>query len=125
MPSSSCGQRKVCMSAVRALRERLGDSGMAGLEEVINNAGKQWKDDVLAVAAERFDKRLAEEIGALRVDLAKEFGSVRVEMAKEFAAVRSEIGVLRFDLVKWCFVFWIGQVATMTAIVGFLLRTFR
>ena len=91
---------------------------------------------MLAVAAERFDKRLTEEIGALRVDLAKEFGSARVEMAKvlaavrgemakEFAAVRSEMGGLRFDLVKWCFVFWIGQVATMTAIVGFLLRTIR
>ena len=124
------------MSAVRALRERLGNDGMSGLDEVINDAGKRWKDDVLAVAAERFDKRLAEEIGALRVDLAKEFGSVRVDMgairadmAKEFGTFRAEmakdIGRVESNVLKWAFLFWIGQVAAMTAVGSFLIRSWR
>jgi hypothetical protein len=98
---------------------------MAGLEEVVNDAGKRWRDDVLIVAAERFERRLSAEIGALRVDMAKEFASVRTDTAKEFAAVRTEMAALRFDLLKWCFAFWIAQVATITAIGSFLIRLMR
>src|SRR6185312_6152066 len=110
---------------------------------------RQWKDDVLAVAGERFERRLAEEIGALRIDMAKEFAAVRVDMAKEFAAVRSEmatqfagvrsemaaefsnvrretaVGLAQShaDLLKWSFLFWVGQVAAMGAMMAFLLNS--
>ena len=124
MPSSSSVRERSVMS-VRALRERLGDNGIAGLEEVIDDAGTRWKDNVLEITAERFERRLAEEMAAMRVDLAKEFAALRTDMAKEFAAVRGEMGTLRFDLVKWCFVFWIGQVAGITAVIAFLFRNTR
>ncbi len=150
MASSSSGRKGVtAMSAVRALREKLGDDGMAELQMVVNNAGRQWKDDVLAVAGERFERRLVEEIGALRIDMAKEFAAVRVDMAKEFAAVRSEmatqfagvrgemaaefanvrretaVGLAQSHahLLKWSFLFWVGQVAAMGAMMAFLLNS--
>ncbi|RPI49747.1 MAG: hypothetical protein EHM55_23035 [Acidobacteria bacterium] len=100
------------MSAVRALRQTLGEDAMAGLQIVINDEGRKWKDDVLVIAGERFEKRLAEEIGALRVDMAKEFATVRVDMAD-----------LRLEILKWSFVFWIGQFAAVSAMMAFLLRT--
>ena len=102
--------------SVRALRERLGNEGMLGLHIVIDEKGRQWKEDVLGIAGERFERRLAEEIGALRVDMAREFASVRVDMAKEFAETRA-------SLLKWSFLFWIGQFAAVTAMMAFLLRT--
>ncbi len=102
--------------SVRALRERLGNEGMAGLHIVIDDKGGQWKDDVLAITGERFEARLAQEFGALRVDMAKEFASVRVDMAKEFAETRA-------SLMKWSFLFWIGQFAAVSAMMTFLLRT--
>ena len=71
---------------------------------------------MLTLAGERFERRLAEEIGALRVDMAKEFASLRVEMAKEFAETR-------VGLLKWSFVFWIGQFAAISAMMALLLRT--
>jgi hypothetical protein len=88
---------------------------------------------VLAIAAERFNHRLGEEIGALRLDMAKEFAAVRVETAKEFAAVRGEMAkefaAMRVDLaakevnlVRWSFLFWVGQLAAMTGIMTLLLR---
>jgi len=150
MASSSSGRKGVdAMSADRALREKLGDDGMAELQIVVSNAGRQWKDDVLAVAGERFERRLAEEIGGLRIDMAKEFAALRVEMAKEFADVRSEMATQfaaargetaaefahvrretavglaesHAHLLKWSFLFWIGQVAAMSAMMAFLLKT--
>jgi hypothetical protein len=71
---------------------------------------------VIAVAAERFERRLGEETCALRIDMAKEFAAMRVEMASGFAATRA-------DLVKWSFLFWIGQFVALTGMMAFLLRT--
>lgn len=122
-------------SAVRALREKLGDEAMGGLQTYVDDAGRRWKDDVLSIAAERFNNRLGEELGAFRLDMAKEFAAVRVEaakefaavrgeMAQEFAAVRGEIAETRFTMVKWAFVFWVGQLVAMTGIMTMLLRAF-
>jgi hypothetical protein len=100
----------------RALREKLGDEAMADLRVVIDNAGRQWREDVLSVSAERFERRLAEEIGALRIDMAKEFAAIRVEMASLAWSTRA-------DVLKWSFLFWIGQFAAITGMMAFLLKT--
>ena len=99
-------------SVVRTLRVKLGDEGMSGLQIVVDNAGRQWKDDVLEITGERFERRLSEEIGALRVDIAKEFAAVRVDMA-----------AMQANLLKWSFLFWVGQFAAASAMTAFLLRT--
>ena len=122
-------EKGVCFmeSAVRTLRGKLGDDAMSGLETLLDDAGRQWKDDVLAITGERFERRLSEEIGALRLDIAKEFAAVRVDMAKEFAAVRVEMATLsastHADILKWSFLFWIGQVAAVGGLIVFALRT--
>jgi hypothetical protein len=140
-------EKGVCFmeSAVRILRGKLGDDAMSDLQTLLDDTGRQWKDDVLAITGERFERRLTEEIGALRVDMAKEFAAVRVDMAKEFGAVRVEMatlagltradilkmgldmttlaGATRSDTLKWSLVFWIGQFAAFSAMTAFLLRT--
>jgi hypothetical protein len=107
-------EKGVCSmeAAVRTLRAKLGDDAMSGLQTLLDDAGQQWKDDVLAITGERFERRLSQEIGALRVDMAKEFASVRVEMA-----------TMQANLLKWSFLFWIGQFAAASAMTAFLLRT--
>lgn len=109
-------------AAARALKAVLGDEAMGGLQTFVDDSGRKWKDDVLALAAERFDRRLGEEIGALRLDMAKELASVRIEMAKEFAALRVELAAKQVSLVKWSFLFWVGQLVAMTGIMALLLR---
>ncbi len=59
-------------------------------------------DEVIQFATEKFERRLAEECGSLRVDMASEFGKVRLEMASEFGKVRVEMacesGKLRAEM---------------------------
>jgi hypothetical protein len=57
-------------------------------------------------ASERFERRLAEETGKIRLDI---------------AGVREEMGTLRFDLLKWSFLFWIGELAAMAGILSLML----
>ena len=92
------------MSAVRALRERLGDDAMSALHIFVDDAGRRWRDDVLSVADARFERRLAEPIGGLRVDMARQFADLRTE------------------LLKWSFLFWIGQFAAVSGMMALLLR---
>lgn len=81
-----------------ALRNRLGDDATFGLIELLETERKDWSDQVLTTATDRFERRLAEEM----------------------ALLRHEMAAMRADLLKWSFVFWIGQVATMAGLLAFM-----
>jgi len=98
----------------------------AALVDMTNN-----DNDVVVIVTERFERRLSEENGKLRVEMATEFGKVRHEMATEFGKVRAEMaagfGTLRAemsdrnaDLLKWGLVFGVTQTAAIAGIVALL-----
>ena len=58
--------------------------------------------DAHALATESYERHLADEIGKVRLDVAN----------------------LRAELLKWCFVFWIGQLAVQFAGLATLLTFF-
>jgi hypothetical protein len=39
------------------------------------------------------------------------------EFHKEMGALRVEIGGLRAEMIKWMFIFWVGQIAAFTAVL--------
>lgn len=87
--------RGVCVEVLRVpapVRERLGETGSNGLVTMFAEAHK--------IATESFERRLAEETAKLRLDIAN----------------------MKFELVKWNFLFWIGQLAAMTGILSLMLR---
>ena len=86
------------------LRAKLGGDGFLELRGLLDGEKKQWREEVLETAVDRFERRLSEELGRLRA-----------ELVKEIAAARDE-------LIKLSFLFWVGQLAAMTAIMSFLLR---
>src|SRR5690349_10966756 len=63
---------------------------------------------MLSAEAERFERRLTEEISGLRADLYREIQALRLEFHDGLAAVRQEMATLRADTLKWSFLFWIG-----------------
>ena len=98
--------------------------------------------DVIVLVTERFEHRLSEETGALRVELATESGKLRTEIAGELGKVRTDIarefgtlraemldgfGRLRGDMIdrnaellKWGLVFGVTQTAAVAGIVALL-----
>lgn len=100
-----------------ALRTRLGDDATFGLIELLDSDRKEWSEHVLSVASDRFGKRLTEEISALRDE-------IRVSLHDGLTSVRQEIATTRVEMLKWSFVFWIGQVAAMAGLLAFMLRKF-
>jgi hypothetical protein len=99
-------------------------------------------DDVIQLVTERFERRMAEENGHLRVEMATEFGEVRAEMATEFGKVRAEMatefgkvraemangfGGLRSEMIdrnaellKWGLLFGVTQTAALAGVMALL-----
>ena len=66
-------------------------------------------DDVLVVATERFERRLAEESGKIRVEMTQGFGALRTEMADRNA-----------ELLKWLLVFFAVQTGALAGLLTLL-----
>lgn len=62
---------------------------------MLNLTLMEWKKDVLESASDRFDRRLTEVEGTLRVEMAR----------------------MEVRLIRWMFVFWLGQLAAMIALL--------
>ena len=52
-------------------------------------------------------------------------GPTSAEKSRRWAAIRQEIATGRVEMVKWCFLFWIGQLVTIASIAGIMLRLVR
>jgi hypothetical protein len=72
---------------------------------------REWTEDVLTLASERFERRLAEEIAG-----------VRKELHEGLAAVRGEMATMRVEWLRWSFLFWLGQIAATATMLTYLLR---
>lgn len=59
-------------------------------------------DDLIPLVTERFERRLGEECGRLRLDMTEQFGKVRADMATEIGTLRTDMATesarLRTDM---------------------------
>lgn len=69
---------------------------------------------------------LRQEMAQLGSDLRKEMAQLgfdlRQEMAAGFAAMRQDMAEQRFELLKWAFLFWIGQFFAVASLVAIVIR---
>jgi hypothetical protein len=106
------------MSAGRipaALRTHLGDDATFGLIEVLNSEEKDWREHVLTAAADRFERRLMEETSLSRGDLHQ-------ALHDGLTAIRHELATTRVELLKWSFLFWVGQLAAVAGLLAVMFR---
>lgn len=88
------------ISVPKPLREKLGEEGSDALIELLNRQTESEKGDIIQLVEEKFERRLSEEM----------------------AKVNERISAVQANLIKWMFLFWIGQVG---AILGILFAFFR
>jgi hypothetical protein len=106
------------LTVPKVLREKLGEEGADALVELINVANGQTKADVLTFVEEKFERRFSEEVGKFNERLTTEIAKINVE----FSRVRQEMAEMKADLIRWMFIFWVGQLG---AILGILFAFFR
>lgn len=89
------------------LRQVLGDEASKELIDLVATTTRSTKENILETAADRFEKRLAEFKGDVRGDISE---------------VKAQVSEVKADLIKWMFVFWIGQIAVITGIIMAVIR---
>jgi hypothetical protein len=67
---------------------------------MLDSVLREWKKDVLETAGDRFERRLTEVEGSLRLEITR----------------------MHASLVKWMFVFWIGQFGVTLSVIAILMR---
>ena len=77
------------------LREKFGETVVQALVELMNQVEERAKDRTIEVVEERFERRLAQEVGNLRS-----------------------------ELIKWMFIFWMGQFVSIVGVLSTILFAF-
>ena len=95
----------------KVLRERLGEEGADSLIALINKADEEVKEDILVFVEEKFEKRLTEEIG-----------KVNERISKEIAGLTNLISEVKADMIKWMFIFWVGQIGVIIGILSIFFK---
>ena len=116
-----------------ALRKQLTDDAATELAEFVEAHGESWKTD-MNERSEFRRRALASREDLVRglSDVRQELGGVRLEMAglrlectQGFAEVRQEMANQRVELLRWSFLFWIGQVAATAGLISLSLHFAR
>lgn len=119
-----------------ALHERLGPGGARELNELIEQHSERVRADMVTaceMSVNTAKMELADRIGATKVELAERFvvtlADTRTQLIKEIAGVRVDLSetlaVMRGELLRWSFAFWIGQVAAMFAALAMFAQWIR
>ena len=129
------------------LQEQLGTKAATALVDMMNQALEEQQRIVLTLAEDRFERRFSEELSKIREELAlmrAEFreqlaalgAELRQEMATQGAELRQEMASMESrlhaeiakrhsELIRWMFIFWIGQFISIAALVITLAQLLR
>jgi len=97
----------------KPLREKLGDDGVDSLVQLINQSQAEHKNDILKMVEEKFERRLSEEIGSVLVKIAE----TKSELMTIILELKTENAKSKAELIKWMFIFWVGQLGMMLGIL--------
>ncbi|BBM68288.1 LA_3696 family protein [Rhodothermus marinus] len=73
---------------------------------------------LIAETEKRLDQRITEEVAKLQQQIAAVDNRITSEMAK----MGERIAGVRADLIRWMFIFWVGQIGTLIALLFAFLR---
>jgi hypothetical protein len=79
----------------------------------------------MAIGLSQVRQEMAIGLSQVRQEMAMGLGELRQEMTAGFAALRQEIADTRFELLKWTFVFWVGQLFALAGFLAVLVRFLR
>lgn len=112
----------------KILREKLGEDEADFLIELINKSEKNGKEDTLKFIEEKFEKRLTIEASNINDRITTEISKVHEHITTEIAKINenvttktskidNKISETKTEIIKWMFIFWIGQIGVMLGIL--------
>ena len=104
----------------RRFYEQFGDDLTNELVEWFNQVDATYRTEfreLFEVHFARIDAKFGELRGELRGEFREEIGGMRQDPARGLADLRTEIAASRAESLRWNFLFWIGTVGTVAALM--------
>lgn len=79
----------------------------------------------MAAAIGAVRQEMAGSTAGLRQEMAASTAALRQEMAAGTASLRQEMSDQKFDILKWAFLFWVGQFFAVASLMAVLIRVLR
>lgn len=105
------------------MREKLGNEAVDSLIELLNQAQLEQKKDILEFVEEKFERRLSEEITGVRNYISEVEKRLLQKISAGDQSLFEKIVETKADLIKWMFIFWVGQVGVILGILFAFFRT--
>jgi len=102
------GEAISALETYEVLKEKLGDEATRKLISYLD-------EKVRGEVATRADLELTK--GELRTEIEKVRADLKTDIEKVRADLKTDIEKVRADIIKWMFLFWIGQVASIAALL--------
>ncbi len=90
------------ISIPKILRDKLTDEGADAFVQILDKVEDRTQKAILEIAEERFEKRISQLDGKIE--------TTRAQLETKIAQAEARI-------IRWMFIFWVGQVGTITAIL--------
>jgi hypothetical protein len=104
-----------------ALRDRLGENGTRELDEFVASHSKAVRAEVMDICNAR--------VGAATLAFGDRVSESKNELLERIADLKvgltDRLGDMRAELLRWSFVFWLGQVAAMFAAMAMFAEWIR
>jgi len=95
------------------------------INDLVADTSDGLKKDIIEILEEKFEKKLSVELVNLKLELMEKISDSSVELNERINTgdekLRVEIANTKADIIKWMFLFWIGNVITIIGgIIGIL-----
>ena len=82
------------------------------------------RQDMTALAS-TLRQEMAAGTGTIRQEMAAATSTIRQEMAAATSGLRQEIANQKLEMLKWAFLFWVGQFFAIASLMFLLIRILR
>jgi hypothetical protein len=96
--------------------QRLGDDVANELVEWLNAVDTSYRQEFKDLFEANFG-RVEAQMGELRAEVRHEMGEVRADLGRLESRVDAKLSELKSELLRWMFLFWVGTMGTVLAIL--------
>ncbi len=97
----------------KGIKAKLGDEASEELVDLFNRFEEKQKEDIIQLSAEKFERRLTEEISKVNERITE----LKAYMAGQISNLETKMAGNKADLIKWMFLFWISQIGVIMALL--------
>ena len=117
-------QQRIVLTLAEDRFERRFSEELSKIREELALMRAEFREQLAALGAE-LRQEMAAQMAELRQEMATQGAELRQEMASMESRLHAEIAKRHSELIRWMFIFWIGQFISIAALVITLAQLLR